>query len=450
MRIGPVVFAFACALLAGCLGSPEPPSCADDPTLPGCRADRGPEDAGPADRGPEDAAPADRGPEDTGPEDHALRDRGPEDTGPEDEGPRDRGPDPDQGPADPCAGDPCPAPPIEGSCFETNRLSIGDPRCLPSACPPDDPACDPVALECSAYIGCVMRCFFLPGAGVDEDCFSTCEARATPAALERSDAVDACGDAAGCPDGVERIACLRTHCPAEIAACSGDADLVWFARPELAERPYTCDYPLTYEEACGERNLTCRQGACADPCDPDPCPVLERSCAGNNVVRPISECVAADGIPECIVAEERMACPDGEVCNAGRCIRPNCRPVCENRVIVTCDDAGVEVRVRCLRDEQCLGGACQPFPEVYGNACRTQEDTRACTDAGLRCRGFAIVPMCLYGDEPGATGDPCWTAQDCRLEMICTRQGTCSPGEPGDPCTDDLDCQASCLRGRCQ
>lgn len=51
----------------------------------------------------------------------------------------------------------------------------------------------------------------------DDPCFQACHDSATPAARSAFDALEACGEGAGCKDA----ACVEATCPAEVAVCFG-------------------------------------------------------------------------------------------------------------------------------------------------------------------------------------------------------------------------------------
>ncbi|MCA9543297.1 MAG: lamin tail domain-containing protein, partial [Myxococcales bacterium] len=80
--------------------------------------------------------------------------------------------------------------------------------------------------------------------------------------------------------------------------------------------------------------------AAGDPCDPNPCvdpPVATCDAAtGERITYPAEgACAAVDGLPECSYAEQREACPQGEICDAGACVPEGLRAPVAGEVIFT-------------------------------------------------------------------------------------------------------------------
>lgn len=456
--------------LVGCLGSPAPRSCADyPPGTPGCDDDP---DGGSADRGPvSDGAPdGPPGDPDTGPAPdggHALDmspdpDAGPDPDGapPPDSGPApdgaldpDAGPGPDRGPdPGPCADAPCgPAPPDR--CLNDTVLTHRAARCQPTACAPDDPACDPIVLECSAMVACELDCIFDGG---EDGCTAACRAGASDGARARYEAVGACTEASGCDEGGGGLfECALAECADEVRACLGTDDFVWFRRQRDAG--YACDYPIDVAEACPD-GQACAEGVCVDvpaSCDEVLCdaPPATR-CASAFDLRTFEApgaCSDESGTPTCTYPESLSQCRPGTLCSDGRCYEPDCRPTCDGRVLASCFQDGSPRDVPCTREQRCVDGGCEALPDVYGTACRQQAETVACQAAGLACGGLAAVPVCLIRGAPGMNGDPCYTDTDCEPDLRCSLAGVCQTGARGDPCLDALDCGPllRCRRGTC-
>lgn len=456
--------------LIGCLGSPEPRTCADyPPGTPGCEdgGDGGASDGGPAiDSALDDSMPAPDGrPEhDSGPE----PDRGPGLDGDlePDRGP-DLGPDPDGGldpdlgldlgldlgpDPGPCADDPCgPAPPDR--CFDEAVLTHREARCRPTACAADDPACDPVVIECTALVACELGCFF----GGDDGCTAACFAAADEEARARYEAVGACTEAAGCDAGDgDLFACALAECADEVRGCLGVDDYVWFRR-QLGDDGYACDYPIDVAPSCPE-GQACAEGACVDvpaSCDEVVCDARpETRCASAFDLRTFETpgiCNDESGAPTCTYTESLSQCRVGSLCSGGRCYEPDCRTMCDGRLLATCHPDGAARTVPCTREQRCIDGWCEALPAVYGTACRQQAETVACQEAGLACGGIAAVPFCLIRGAPVMIGGACYTDQDCEPDLRCSRAGVCQTGQRGDPCIDALDCGPllQCRRGAC-
>lgn len=455
--------------LVGCLGSPEPRSCADyPPGTPGCDegGDGGASDRGPAVDGAPDGPPleVDAGPErDGGPEPDM---RGALDTGPDpDAGPEldrgvdrgvdpDRGPGPDVGPAPgPCADDPCGPAPAD-RCFDDAVLTHRAARCQPTACAPDDPACDPVVLECSAMVACELECTFGDG---DDGCTAACREAASDEARARYDAVGACTEASGCEEHEgDLFACALAECAEEVRGCLGADDFVWFRR-ERSDDGYACDYPIDIGEGCPP-GQACAEGVCVDvpaSCDEVVCDARPASvCASAFDLRTFDTpgaCSDDSGAPTCTYPESLSQCRPGSLCSGGRCYEPDCRTMCDGRLLVTCFEDGADRTVPCTREQRCIDGWCEALPEVYGTACRQQAETVACQEAGLACGGLAAVPFCLIRGAPVMIGGACYTDQDCAPDLLCSRAGVCQTGQRGDACIDELDCGPllRCRRGAC-
>lgn len=176
-------------------------------------------------------------------------------------------------------------------------------------------------------------------------------------------------------------------------------------------------------------------------------------CEVNDIVETAAgRCVDGGGQARCEPpVEQRSECERGLLCHRGECVRSTCAVGCADRNVRGCDAQQAEILVRCSREQRCVEASCQPIPDVHGNPCRDPVTTAACAEAGLFCRGFAAVPICLLGETPRSGRQGCWTSQDCELGNICTRSGRCTSGEAGSPCEDPLDCQGGrfCSRGTC-
>lgn len=115
---------------------------------------------------------------------------------------------------------------------------------------------------------------------------------------------------------------------------------------------------------------------------------------------------------------------------------------CAYRVVEVCVPAtGVFVDDEvCDRTQRCVNGACEALPAVYGQPCRTAQDSAACMAAGLVCGGQAALPFCLHPGTPLAGGAECYGSRDCEPGLLCTLDGRCSAGLGGDGCRDSDDC----------
>lgn len=458
----PLAAAVGIALaLAGCLGDPAPRTCADyPPGTPGCALDRGLDDGAPPDGDPADARdqPDDRLPDggiaDRGEPADATPDRGTPDADLSDADPPDRGePDlgTDLGTGDPCEPNPC-GPPPDALCVGDRVLLPSPARCLPLTCAPGDLDCDPGVLQCSALLACRLACLFDRDA---DGCDAACVAAAPAEAIARYDAVEICADDSGCEDDSGQFECLRAACGEAIAACTGDPALVWFVRQRFPARGRVCDYPAVFGPDCGEIGKICDAGACLEhplACDNDadcadlPPPVCEGDRTLVTASAP-SVCDFTGPFPRCAHTITRAECPLDQSCDAGVCIDPPCEPICDARVVVSCDARGDETRLPCERDAWCTDGICRAIPAAHGTACRDAMSITACERAGFICGGLAAVPFCALPGSPRAEGETCFAGVDCHPDLRCTRAGRCSTGARGTPCLENADCEASCGRG---
>ncbi|MCB9543104.1 MAG: hypothetical protein H6703_11730 [Myxococcales bacterium] len=442
----------AVAALAGCLGDPEPRTCADyPPGTPGCGSDGGSADG----RAP-DATDPDFDPPDADRPDADRPDADPRDATAPDATGSDAAPDPDAGPdlgpAGPCEPNPCAAPP-DALCLADRVLQPAPARCLPLECAPGDLDCDPGVLQCAALLSCRLGCFF------DRDfdaCDAACVAAAPAEAITRYDAVSACSRDSGCEDGEGQFDCLRAACADEIAACTGDPAIVWFIRQRFPARGRVCDYPVEFGADCAALGQRCQGGACVDA--PDPCADVDCSvapapaCDGDRVVvtREPGVCDPSQPGPACVYPEARMECPPERTCDRGACVDPPCERICDGRLIVSCDAANTPTAIPCDRSARCVGGTCRAIPDAHGIACRDAASTTACERAGFQCGGVAAVPRCMLEGGPFRAGLPCLAAVDCELGLLCTLAGRCSTGARGSACLEDADCETACGRaGTC-
>lgn len=227
-----------------------------------------------------------------------------------------------------------------------------------------------------------------------------------------------------------------------------------------------CDTGL--DGVCGVGLTTCRTGELR-------CVGLEQESA--------EECDALDNDCDAAVDED-ATCPNGELCDHGRCL-PNCdlgeefqcppsatcdhdtgRCVDPDCVGITCDEGQICQGGRCVtpcdgitcpvgtvcREGQCIDPCanvvCQP-----GQVCREGICFAGCSDcAGIVCTGNLVCssdsgdcadPSCPQGCSEGTycsdgdcidacEGAVCPAGQSCQGGQCC-RPGECDPGSGGDP-----------------
>jgi len=214
----------------------------------------------------------------------------------------------------------------------------------------------------------------------------------------------ACPDEQRCAGGVCGTGCGGACTDRDAVACADDASAV------LSCRDIDGDGCLdwTSPQAC-PAGTTCANGACVQRCADECSEPGAKRCAGP---RSVAACGDAnrDG---CREWGDAYACPEGQVCADGACVR-TCRDECPKEDAATCDDAHTGVR-RCadLDGDGCREwGSVEPCSRgrvcVEGDCARRchdecgPADAKSCTHSGLAARTCTDVNRdgCLEWGSP--------------------------------------------------
>lgn len=187
-----------------------------------------------------------------------------------------------------------------------------------------------------------------------------------------------------------------------------------------------------------------------DPANPDGCSWTETTTCKDKQWPPPSQCVpscAQCGGPDgCGGTCQTGACPVGESCNAGICVRPQCKPNCPaNKCAISdgcgascncsngleCDQSTFTCKPKCT--PQCSGKQCGS--DGCGGTCGACKTGFTCS-SGNRClqNGGGCVPNCAgktCGDNGcgGSCGTCAGGASNC-VSGQCVDPGSCTPGGP--------------------
>ena len=136
------------------------------------------------------------------------------------------------------------------------------------------------------------------------------------------------------------------------------------------------------------------------------------------------------------------SCPEGKVCEAGRCIDS-----CEGNVESICPEGKICVDGHCTVEGGCVTSADCPEPETYCDleqdlcvsGCELDSD---CKSAGLQCDGGTCVPkgctgnfFCAFGEVCNLTSGLCEVPADPHCEE-CNPGGdsACAPEGSSNQC----------------
>jgi len=208
--------------------------------------------------------------------------------------------------------------PTDSSDKDVSPVDVADP-CTPNPCViAPDPSCDADGVTLWTYSDAGV-CTVEVGSAI-------CEYELTP--------VNCGTDMMACLDGecveVEYDPCDPNPCQiAPDAECSEDGTtLTEYAGPgscvDVDGLP-ECSYEFT-DTVCSEDEQICSDGACVDPCDPNPCtdaPASECKGDGSEVLLSyaIPGACSYDGEVSCDYEADEYDCADDEmVCNAGACL----------------------------------------------------------------------------------------------------------------------------------
>jgi len=130
------------------------------------------------------------------------------------------------------------------------------------------------------------------------------------------------------------------------------------------------------------------------------------------------DCGGGDGGASCRTATD---CPDGWVCVAGHCVRPDAGT-----------DANADAEAEAGDGVETSGETDAPTDDAGCPSGLFCGSPPACCAAGDECIEGLCVPPCASGVRCGATLDLCCAAAEVCLGEACTA--------PGDPCADSFDC----------